>query len=171
MEIISYVVEGELEHRDSMGNGSTVRPNDIQRMSAGTGVTHSEFNPQKDAPVHFLQIWIQPETKGLEPSYEQKTYTVEEKTNRLRLVASPDSADGSVTIHQDARMYAALLEPGARIDQTVDEDRYIWVQVVRGKLTLNGELLETGDGAAVERTGRLEFAGVEPSEILVFDLA
>jgi redox-sensitive bicupin YhaK (pirin superfamily) len=171
MEIISYVVTGALEHKDSMGNGSIIRPNDVQRMSAGTGVTHSEFNPQQDDPVHFLQIWILPEHKGIEPSYEQKNYSIEEKTNRLRLVASPDGADGSVTIHQDARMYASILEPGAQVSQAVDKDRYIWIQVVKGKLTVNGELLETGDGAAIERAENLSYEAVEPSEILVFDLA
>ena len=171
MEIISYVVEGALEHKDSMGNGSIIRPNDVQRMSAGSGVTHSEFNPQKDASAHFLQIWIQPAEKGIEPSYEQKAFSVEDKTDRLRLVASPDGADGSVTINQDANIYASILSPGAAVSQTFDPNRSVWVQVVKGKLTLNGETLETGDGAAVEKAGDLTFAGIESSEILVFDLA
>jgi redox-sensitive bicupin YhaK (pirin superfamily) len=171
MEIISYVVEGALEHKDSMGTGSVIRPNDVQRMSAGTGVTHSEFNPQKDAPVRFLQIWIVPNEKGVKPSYEQKTYTPEEKTNRLRLVASPDGADGSVSIHQDARIYSTILEPGAEIVKQIEAGRHAWVQVVKGKLTLNGHLLETGDGAAIENPIRMVFAGVDRAEILIFDLA
>lgn len=171
MEIISYVVDGALEHKDSMGNGSIIRPNDVQRMSAGSGITHSEFNPQKDAPVHFLQIWIQPAETGIEPSYEQKAYSVEEKTNRLRLVASPDGAEGSVTIHQDARLYATILEPGAEVPKAFDENRHVWVQVVKGKLTLNGVTLETGDGAAVEHPSKLTLAGIDESELLVFDLA
>jgi redox-sensitive bicupin YhaK (pirin superfamily) len=171
MEIISYVIEGELEHKDSMGNGSIIRPGDVQRMSAGTGVTHSEFNPKQDAPVHFLQIWIQPSETGLEPGYEQKSYTVEDKTNRLRLIASPDGADGSVTIHQDARLYAALLEPGAQIVQHTGFDRHVWVQVIEGRLALNGERLETGDGAALEHALNITLAGIEKSEVIVFDLA
>lgn len=171
MEIISYVVEGALEHKDSMGNGSIIRPGDVQRMSAGSGVTHSEFNPQADESVHFLQIWIEPEKKGIEPSYAQKTYSREEKTNTLRLVASPDGTDGSVSLNQDARLYAAVLAPGAEIEKTFDPERYVWVQVVQGKLTLNGETLETGDGAAIKKPEKLYFKGIEPSELLVFDLA
>ena len=171
MEIISYVVEGALEHKDSMGNGSVIRPNDVQSMSAGTGITHSEYNPQKDAPVRFLQIWIEPNEQGVTPGYEQKTYTAEERNNRLRLVVSPDGAEGSVSIHQDARIYATILDPGAEVVKQVDAGRHIWVQVVKGKLTLNGLLLETGDGAAIENPNRITFAGVERAEILVFDLA
>ncbi len=171
MEIISYVVDGALEHKDSMGNGSVIRPGDVQRMSAGSGVTHSEFNPNKDDPAHFLQIWIQPAEKGTKPSYEQKAFTAEEKTNRLRLVASPDGADGSVTIHQDAKLYAAILEPGAEVAQEIGAGRHVWIQVVKGRLTVNGQTLETGDGAAIENPNRISFAGVERAEILVFDLA
>jgi redox-sensitive bicupin YhaK (pirin superfamily) len=171
MEIVTYVVDGALEHKDSMGNGSIIRPNDVQRMSAGSGITHSEFNPQKDAAVHFLQIWLQPKEKGIEPSYEQKTYTAAEKTNRLRLVASPDGADGSVTIHQDARMYACLLEPKAKVVKPATEGRHVWIQVVKGKLDLNGHALETGDGAAIENAGELTLTGISHSDILIFDLA
>ena len=171
MEIISYVVEGALEHKDSMGHGSIIRPNDVQRMSAGSGVTHSEFNPQQDAPAHFLQIWIQPAEKGITPSYEQKSYAVEDKLNRLRLVASPDGADESVSINQDARIYAGVLEPGAEVVQAFDSRRYVWIQVVQGKLTLNGQTLESGDGAAVEHPDTLTFTGTDNAEILVFDLA
>jgi len=171
MEIISYVVDGALAHKDSMGNGSIIRPNDVQRMSAGSGVTHSEFNPQKEAPVHFLQIWIQPDEIGIEPSYEQKSYSVEEKTDRLRLVASPDGDEGSVTVHQDVRLYASILQPGAQVTKSFDPDRHVWVQVVKGRVSLNGETLEPGDGAAVERPETLVFKGLETAEILVFDLA
>ena len=171
MEIISYVVEGALEHKDSMGTGSVVRPNDVQRMSAGSGVTHSEFNPLDDQAMRLIQIWIKPNQMGVEPSYEQNTYPPEVKTNKLKLVASPDGAEGSVTIHQDARLYASIIEPAATVVKPADEDRHVWVQVVNGKLTLNGETLETGDGAAVENAAELTFQGVERSEILVFDLA
>jgi len=171
MEIISYVVDGALEHKDSMGNGSVIRPGDVQRMSAGSGVTHSEYNPQNDKPVHFLQIWIQPAELGIEPGYEQKAYTPEEKTNVLRLVASPNGADGSVTIHQDVKLYASILEPGAEIIQAFNPDRHLWVQVIKGRLTLNDENLETGDGAAIKNADQLHFVGIDQSEILVFDLA
>lgn len=171
MEIISYVVEGALEHKDSMGNGSIIRPGDVQRMSAGTGIRHSEFNPLPDQAVRLLQIWIRPNEINVEPGYEQKMFTPEEKTNQLRLVASPDGAEGSVSIHQDARLYASILEPDATVVKQTEEGRHIWVQVVNGKLTLNGEPLETGDGAAIEQAGKLEFKGIDKSEILVFDLA
>jgi redox-sensitive bicupin YhaK (pirin superfamily) len=171
MEIISYVVKGELEHKDSMGNGSIIRPGDVQRMSAGSGVTHSEFNPQPDQPAHFLQIWIQPAILGITPGYEQKNYSDEEKTNRLRLVASPDGADGSVSINQDARLYATLLQPGHTVATPVDANRSIWVQLVKGKLTVNGETIETGDGAAIENAEALTLTGIENSEVLVFELA
>ena len=171
MEIITYILEGALEHKDSMGNGSVVLPNEVQRMSAGTGITHSEFNPLNDQPMRLLQIWIKPDQLGVKPGYEQKIYTPEEKTNTLRLVASPDGAEGSVTIHQDARIFASIIEPGISIAKKTDPGRHVWVQVVNGKLTLNGKILETGDGAAVENAGDLTFHGLEKSEILLFDLA
>lgn len=171
MEIISYVVEGALEHKDSMGTGSVVRPNEVQRMSAGSGITHSEFNPLDDTPMRLLQIWIEPNQKNVEPSYEQKTYLPEGKTNRLRLVASPDGADGSVTIHQDAKIFASIIEPGKQVVKKATPDRHVWVQVVNGKLTLNGETLKTGDGASMEHAGELTFEGVEQAELLVFELA
>jgi len=171
MEIISYVVDGALEHKDSMGNGSIIRPGDIQRMSAGSGVTHSEFNPLKDEAAHFLQIWIEPDRRGIEPDYEQKTYTVAEKTNILRLVVSPDGRDGSVRINQDVRMHASRLKPGAEVSKTFSPERYVWVQVITGKISLNGETLETGDGAALDTPDRLTFTGIEEAEVLVFDLA
>ena len=171
MEIISYVVEGALEHKDSMGNGSVIRPGDVQRMSAGSGVTHSEYNPDKNAPAHFLQVWIQPQKLGTEPGYEQKTYSREEKTNTLLLVASPNGADGSVSINQDARIYASILEGGAEIAKDFDPERHVWVQVIKGKLTLNGETLENGDGAAIANPKELAFTGIDESELLIFDLA
>ena len=171
MEIISYVVEGALEHKDSMGNGSVIRPNDVQRMSAGSGITHSEFNPLDDTPMRLLQIWIKPDQQNVEPSYEQKNYAPEEKTNTLKLVASPDGADGSVSLHQDAKIYASIIEPGKKIIKAATPNRHVWVQVVNGKLTLNGEQLETGDGAAMENADELTFQGLEKSEFLVFELA
>lgn len=171
MEIISYVVEGALEHKDSMGTGSVVRPNDVQRMSAGSGITHSEFNPLDDTPMRLLQIWIKPDQQNVEPSYEQKTYLPEEKTNRLRLVASPDGADGSVTIHQDAKIFATIIEPGKKLVKEATPDRHVWVQIVTGKLTLDGQLLETGDGASMEHAEALTFQGLEKTELLLFELA
>lgn len=171
MEIISYVVEGALEHQDSMGNGSIIRPHDVQRMSAGTGVDHSEYNPQTDQPAHFLQIWITPAETGVDPSYEQKHFPLEEKRNRLRLVVSPDGAQGSVTVGQDAKVYATVLEPGHRIQHALDPERHVWVQVITGHLTVNGERLHTGDGAALETTDELVLIGIETSDVLVFDLA
>lgn len=171
MEIVSYVVDGALEHKDSMGNGSVIRPNDVQRMSAGTGIRHSEFNPLKDKDMRLLQIWIRPGKMNVEPGYEQKTYLPEEKMNKFRLVASPDGADGSVTINQDAKIYASILEPGAEAVKAGDGSRHIWVQVVDGKMELDGQLLQTGDGAAIENANDLTFHGLEKSEFLVFDLA
>jgi redox-sensitive bicupin YhaK (pirin superfamily) len=171
MEIISYVVEGALEHKDSMGTGSVVRPNDVQRMSAGSGITHSEFNPLDDTPMRLIQIWIKPNKQGVQPSYEQKTYLPEDKTNRLRLVASPDGAEGSITIHQDAKIYASILEAGKQVVKEATPDRSIWVQVVNGKLTLNGAELKTGDGASLEHAEELTFQALEKSELIVFELA
>ena len=171
MEIISYIVEGALEHKDSMGNGSVIRPGEVQRMSAGTGIRHSEFNPLPDQSSRLLQIWIRPNEQNVEPGYEQKMFTPEEKTNQLRLVASPDGAEGSVSIHQDARLYASILEPKAEVIKQTEEGRHVWIQVVNGRLTVNGEELETGDGAAIENLETLTLVGIEKSEVLVFDLA
>jgi redox-sensitive bicupin YhaK (pirin superfamily) len=171
MEIISYVLAGALEHKDSMGTGSVIRPGDVQRMSAGTGVRHSEFNPSESEPVHFLQMWILPHARGLEPSYEQKHFPETEKRGRLRLIASRDGGEGSVTIHHDARVYAAVLEPGQRVAHALGAGRHAWVQVVRGAITLNGRALAQGDGAAVSREPELTLAGTERAEVLVFDLA
>jgi hypothetical protein len=171
MEIISYVLDGELEHRDSLGHGSVIRPGDVQRMSAGTGVRHSESNPSAREPVHFYQIWILPRATGLAPGYEQTAFTAEDKRDRLRLVASADGDEGSVTIHQDVRVLAALLAPRARVTHELARSRHAWVQVARGAVTLDDRPLGEGDGAAVSDVSRLTLAGVTPAEILLFDLA
>jgi hypothetical protein len=170
MEIISYVLEGALAHRDSMGNGSVIRPGDVQRMSAGTGVTHAEENSSKSEPVHFLQIWILPERRGIAPGYEQKHFDDEGKRGRLRLVAAPDGADGSVTIHQDARLYATLLGPGERAGLELAPGRHAWVQVVRGALEVNGQSFAAGDGVALSGEKAVALEGVADAEALVFDL-
>ncbi|GEJ56730.1 pirin family protein [Anaeromyxobacter diazotrophicus] len=173
MEIISYVLEGELSHRDSMGTGSVIRPGEVQRMSAGTGVRHSEQNPSRERPVHFLQIWILPDRAGHTPSYEQKAFPEAERRGRLRLVASPDGAEGSLTIHQDARMYAGLLAEGEQARLPLAEGRQAWVQLARGELSVNGQALRAGDGAALTGEAAVELAGrgAAPAEVLVFDLA
>ena len=170
MEIVSYVLEGALDHQDSMGNGSTIAAGDVQRMSAGTGVMHSEFNHSQSEPGHFLQIWILPERKGLPPGYEQRTFSVEEKRGRLRLVASRDGRDGSVTIHQDAELYATVLEPGERVAHGLRPGRGAWVQVATGSVLVNGTALEAGDGATVTGESALEIEGKETAEVLLFDL-
>ncbi len=170
MEILTYVLEGALEHRDSMGNGAVINPGDVQVMSAGTGITHSEFNPSPSDPVHLLQIWFLPERKGLTPRYDQKLFSREERQGTLRLVASRDERDGSVLIQQDAALYATLLDPGQSVDHALQEGRHAWVHVARGSVTLNGVALQAGDGAAVSEESRLELTGVEPAEVLVFDL-
>jgi len=173
MEIITYILQGALAHKDSMGTGSTIRPGDVQRMSAGTGVLHSEFNHSPDELVHLLQIWIFPEKSGLKPSYEQKTFSAEEKLNRLRLVASPDGREGSVTIHQDVRLYAGLLEPGKSVAHDLAPGRGAWIQVTSGAVEVNGNRLRAGDGAAIEDERGLEIIGrgEGTSEFLLFDLA
>jgi redox-sensitive bicupin YhaK (pirin superfamily) len=171
MEIITYVLEGALEHRDSMGNGSVIRPGDGQRMSAGTGVRHSEANSSDTNPVHLLQIWILPERRGFEPGYEQKSFPAEEKRGKLRQIAGPDGKDGSVTIHQDARLFVSLLAPGQSVTHDLAPGRYAWLQVARGSVELNGKLLKQGDGAAVTEESKLTITGKEDSEVLLFDLA
>ncbi|MDD2898322.1 MAG: pirin family protein [Desulfuromonadaceae bacterium] len=173
MEIISYVLEGALEHRDSMGNGSVIRPGEVQRMSAGTGITHSEYNHSKEDPLHFLQIWIMPERNEVIPSYEQKFFTDGEKRKQLCLIASSDGRDGSVTIRQDVNLYAALLECGEEIVYRIPHNRYSWLQVVRGNLLVNGQHLEQGDGAAVSigTLDRLTVSGRDKAELLIFDLS
>ncbi len=170
MEIISYVLEGELAHRDSMGNGSVIRPGEVQRMSAGTGITHSEFNNSKTDPLHFFQIWILPEREGITPSYEQKFFPDDEKRGTLRLVASPDGENGSVVINQDAKLYATLLKAGEEIIHHLPAEHHAWVQVARGKVLVNGHVLEAGDGAAVSSEDVLRLTGKEASELLLFEL-
>lgn len=170
MEIITYVLEGSLQHRDSMGNGSVIRPGDVQRMSAGTGVLHSEVNASDSEPVHLLQIWILPERRGIVPGYEQQHFDSSELKNRFRLVASPGGAEGSVTIHQDARLFAAILD-GGPIDHETDPERYGWLQVARGTVSVNGHPLEQGDGVAFHQQSRIELTGEGGAEILLFDLA
>jgi hypothetical protein len=170
MEILTYVLEGGVEHRDSMGSHGIVRPGEVQRMSAGTGVLHSEKNPF-DAPLHFLQIWIVPERRGLTPSYEQKAFPSEERQGRFRLLASPDGQEGSLTVHQDVRLYGTLLGAGEKTEFSLKPGRHAWVQVARGAGTLNGVALKAGDGVAVSDEGRLELAATEPLEVLLFDLA
>src|SRR5918912_4291504 len=171
MEIITYVLEGGLEHRDSMGNGSVIRPGEVQRMSAGTGVRHSEFNHAADEVVHFLQIWIEPDTHGISPSYEQTFFADEEKRGRLRLIAAPDGRDGAVRLKQDARVYAALLAEGEEVRHELNAGRYAWVQVARGAVELNGQPLAQGDGAAVSDESALTIRARKESEVLLFDLA
>ena len=170
MEIISYVLDGALEHKDSMGTGSIIRPGDVQRMSAGTGVRHSEFNASADDPVHFLQIWILPERNGLTPSYEQQTFARHDKLNQLRLVGSRDGRDGSVTIHQDVDLYASILEPGYSVAHTINADRKGWLQVASGTTVVNGEPLAAGDGLAVAGLDTLLIEGGADTEVLLFDM-
>ncbi len=171
MEIVSYVLEGALEHKDSLGTGSVIRPGDVQRMTAGTGVTHSEYNASKKEPVHFLQIWILPEREGLAPGYEQKRFEPQEKRGRLRLVASRDGRDGSVTVHRDVDLYATLLARGESLTHALAPGRAAWVQVVRGEIAVNGEPLEPGDGVSVSDAGELRLDGSIEAEALVFDMA
>lgn len=171
MEILTYPLEGALQHRDSMGTGSIIQPGELQRMSAGTGITHSEFNASRTEPVHLLQIWLLPERKGLKPSYEQKAFPEAERRGRLRLVASQDGRDGSLTVHQDVSLYAGLLEPGQKVTHRLEPSRSAWVQVARGKVHLNGSALEAGDGAAISKQQEIELGSEDAAEILLFDLA
>ena len=170
MEIISYVLDGELAHRDSIGNGSTIRPGDVQRMSAGRGVRHSEFNPSPASLVHFLQIWIQPNVQGIEPSYEEKRFAPEEKRGKLRLIASPDQADGSVLIHQDARVYAGLFDRAESASLKVAAGRLIYLHVARGAIEANDVALEAGDALKLSETTQLQLQHGRDAEVLVFDL-
>jgi hypothetical protein len=171
MDILSYVLEGSLQHKDSIGSGTVIRPGEIQRMSAGTGIEHSEFNPSPGEPVHFLQIWIIPEKRGLEPSYEQKPVPLEERRGRLRLVAAPNPPEGAVTLHEDARVYVANLAAGERVAHDIAPGRGVWVQIARGIISLNGTELREGDGAAMEDEKRAEIEAETDAEILLFDLA
>jgi hypothetical protein len=170
MEIISYVLDGALEHKDSMGNGSIIRPGDVQRMTAGTGVRHSEFNASDSEVVHFLQIWILPERAGLEPGYEQKNFSANEKRGRLRLVGSRDGREGSVTIHQDVDLYAAQLADGERVQYELPEGRKGWVQVARGSATLDDRQLYPGDGVAIEGPLAIDLQASSDAELLLFDM-
>jgi redox-sensitive bicupin YhaK (pirin superfamily) len=170
MEILTWVLEGALEHRDSLGNGSVIRPGEMQRMSAGTGVTHSEYNHSRETPVHFLQIWILPEQTGLEPGYEQRRFEWSGASGGLRLVASRDGRDGSVTVHQDAALYVARLAPGERARLALEPGRRAWAQVARGAVELGSHALAAGDGAALRDARALELTAREPAEVLVFDL-
>lgn len=171
MEIVSYVLDGALEHKDSIGTGSVIRPGEVQRMSAGTGIRHSEYNASNSEPVHFLQIWILPERQGLAPGYEQKAFPQAEKRGRLRLVGSRDGREGSVTIHQDVDLHAALLDGDETAALDLRAGRHAWVQVARGQVRLNGTLLKEGDGAAVSDERTLTLDGSVGAEVLVFDLA
>jgi quercetin 2,3-dioxygenase len=170
MEIISYVLAGELAHKDSMGNGSTIRPGDVQRMSAGSGVRHSEFNPSSKESVHFLQIWIQPNQQGIEPSYEEKSFSVQEKRGKLRMIASPDKENGSVLIHQDARVYAGLIDGQESAQLTVKPGRRIYVHLARGGVTANGTSLNAGDALQLTEATELLLGDGHQAEVLVFDL-
>lgn len=171
MEIVTYVLEGALEHRDSMGNGEVLRPGEFQRMSAGTGITHSEFNPSDTDPTHLYQIWLLPERKGIEPSYEQKQFDDSGMANQLRLVASPNAEAGSLKIHQDAHIYLAKIDTGRQVTHNLSEGRHAWLQVLRGDITLNDTVLVTGDGAAVSSETSLSVKATASAEIMLFDLA
>ena len=171
MEIITYVLNGELEHKDSMGNGRIIRAGEVQYMAAGTGVRHSEFNHSKSETCRLLQIWLMPERKGITPGYEQKNFPVAERQGRLRLVGSHDGRDGSVTIQQDVSLYAGILQKGDVVDLSIAAGRHAWVQIVVGAVTINGTALTEGDGAAVSDTRELKFVAQAPTELLVFDLA
>jgi redox-sensitive bicupin YhaK (pirin superfamily) len=171
MEIITYMLDGALEHKDSMGNGSIICVGDVQRMSAGTGITHSEFNPSATETAHLLQIWILPNQENVMPSYEQISFLREEKLNQLRLIASPDGRDRSVTIHQDAYIYASVLEDGAEVTHSVNQSRYAWIQVARGNVLVGGRLLSGGDAISSNQAGDLKITSQGNAEILVFDLA
>lgn len=170
-EIVSYVAAGELEHQDSLGTGSVIKPGEVQRMSAGTGILHSEFNPSKTKPVHLLQIWLVPEKRGLKPSYEQRSFPLDERRGRWQLLASRDGGGGSVTIHQDAAILGTILEAGESVRHTLQPGRHAWLQVVQGSVKLNGKPLATGDGAAVSEETGLVVTADAPSELLLFDLS
>ena len=171
MEIVSYVLDGALAHRDNMGNGATIVPGDVQRMSAGRGVMHSEFNAARDATTHFLQIWILPSERGIDPGYEQKAFDTADKRGRLRLVASPDGRDGSVTLHADARLHAGLFDGGEKADVELTPGRLAYVHLARGTLEVNGKTLHAGDAALLRDEARLALSGGDGAEVLVFDLA
>ena len=170
MEIVTYVLEGALKHKDSMGNGSVIRAGEVQRITAGTGILHSEFNPSDDTTGRLLQIWILPEREGLKPGYEERAFPAEEKRGTLRLIASRTGEAGSIAVHQDVSLYASILPPGQSLSHRPARDRYTWIQVARGSMTLNGNDFLEGDGAAIEDEAELTFTGVEECEFLLFDL-
>jgi quercetin 2,3-dioxygenase len=169
-EIVSLVLEGSLEHRDSLGNGSVIRPGDVQRMSAGTGVSHSEYNPSKSERLHFLQIWFLPDRQGHTPSYEQRAFSEEQRRDRLALLASNNGREGSVTLHQDADLYMGTLTPGKELDHELASGRYAWLQVARGRVRAFDEELGAGDGAAIGEERKIALTALEPSEVVLFDL-
>lgn len=171
MEIITYVLEGAIEHKDSIGNGSIIQPGEVQRMSAGTGILHSEFNPSKKDPVHFLQIWIMPNEKGISPSYEQQKFDLENTTGQLQLIAANDGKNGAVTVHQDMNLYAGIFESGDRVSYSLKPQRHAWIQVARGAVLVNGVSLDNSDGAAISEERELTVEAKEKAEILLFDLA
>ncbi|MEI6305612.1 MAG: pirin family protein [Deltaproteobacteria bacterium] len=171
MEIISYVLEGSLEHRDSMGNGSVIKPGDVQRMSAGSGITHSEYNHSQTDSLHFLQIWIEPAIRNVTPGYQQINYQEQEKHGVLRLIASQNGRNGSVTINQDADVYVAKLDTVTEINHTIPKGRHVWLQATRGKLSLNGVVMKQGDGAAISDEEQLQITSPEHAELLLFDLS
>jgi redox-sensitive bicupin YhaK (pirin superfamily) len=171
MEIVTYVLEGALEHKDSMGNGEVLRPGEFQRMSAGTGITHSEFNPSPTDPVHLYQIWLFPERKGISPSYEQKHFPDKDRHNRLQLVAARDAAGGSLRIHQDARIFLSRLDTGREVVHELAGGRHAWLQVLRGAVSVNGKLLQTSDGAAASNETTLTIRATQDAEVMLFDLA
>lgn len=172
MEIVTYVLEGALQHKDSLGTGSVIRPGDVQRMSAGRGILHSEYNASNTEPVHLLQIWLLPEKRGIDPSYEQKTFSDEEKRGQLRLVGSRDGRDGSITIHQDVDLYASLLEVDDTVTHSLAAGRSAWLQVARGSVQLDGRELAAGDGAAIAQENSITLQGITPqTEVLLFDMA
>ncbi len=170
MEILSYVVSGSLEHKDSKGNNALIRPGELQRMTAGTGITHSEYNGSKEDPVHFLQIWITPDQRGLEPGYEQIAFPEDERHNALRLIGSRSGAEGSVTIHQDVAVYASLLDGGESVAHNLAAGRGAWVQVIKGSITANGEPLDKGDGAAIHGSEKVNLTASDDAEVILFDL-
>lgn len=171
MEILSYVVSGQLAHKDSTGTSAVIKPGELQRMTAGTGVKHSEFNPSETEPTHFLQIWVQPDQEGLKPGYEQREFPEAERRGGLRLVASRDGSDGSVTIHQDVKLYDALLTAGGELSYQLSEERHAWLQVIKGIITVNGIPLHAGDGVAISKETTLSLKATKDAEIILFDLA
>ena len=171
MEIVSYVLEGELEHKDSMGNGEVLRPGEFQRITAGTGIKHSEFNPSKDSPTHFYQIWLLPERQGLDPGYEQKAFDASERKNRLQLVASREGSDGSIKIFQDAKIFLVDLSGGSEVTHEIPQGRHSWVQVLRGSASINGQELQAGDAAAISEEEAIQLKSDQTAELMIFDLA